>query len=96
VEWLNSGLNTGLQQHQFMELFSESFPGYIQRLKEAYPGLTETEIRFCCLERLKLSTKEKAVILGINENSVHKTQSRLRAKMGLSKEESLSIRLSDI
>jgi tetratricopeptide (TPR) repeat protein/DNA-binding CsgD family transcriptional regulator len=96
VEWLNSSLNTGLQQHQFMELFSQSFPGYTQRLKEAYPGLTETEIRFCCLERLKLSTKEKAVILGINENSVHKTQSRLRTKMGLSKEESLSIRLSDI
>lgn len=96
AEWLNTGLNTGLQQHQFMELFSESFPGYIQRLKEAYPVLTETEIRFCCLERLKLSTKEKAVILGINENSVHKTQSRLRTKIGLSKEESLSIRLKDI
>lgn len=96
VEWLNSSLNTGLQQHQFTELFSQSFPGYIQRLKEVYPGLTETEIRFCCLERLKLSTKEKAVILGINENSVHKTQSRLRTKMGLSKEESLSIRLTDI
>jgi hypothetical protein len=63
VDWNNSSLHTGIQYHKFLELFSRSFPGFIDRLNEAFPALTEAEIRYCCLERLNMNVKEKASIL---------------------------------
>jgi len=89
VDWHNSNLHTGLQYNKFLELFSRSFPGFIDRLNEAFPILTEAEIRYCCLERLNMNVKEKASILGINENSVNKTKGRLRSKLGLEKDASI-------
>ena len=89
VDWHNSSLHTGLQYNKFLELFSRSFPGFIERLNQAFPNLTEAEIRYCCLERLNMNVKEKASILGINENSVNKTKGRLRSKLGLVKDASI-------
>ena len=96
VDWHNSSLHTGIHYNKFLELFSRSFPGFIDRLNQAFPNLTEAEIRYCCLERLNMNVKEKASILGINENSVNKTKGRLRSKLGLEKETSVHFFLLSI
>ena len=89
VNWTESRILTQTHWKEFQVLFSASYPGFISRLKENLPQITEGEIRFCCLMRLQLKIKEIALILGVNENSAYKNRSRLLAKLELTDEKAL-------
>ena len=89
VNWTESRILTQSQWKEFQVLFNDSYPGFISRLKENLPQITEGEIRFCCLMRLQLKIKEIALILGVNENSAYKNRSRLLAKLELADEKAL-------
>jgi len=80
---------TDLQWEQFRELFEKVHGGYLHRVKEKFPNLTPSEIRFIALAKLQFSTKEMAAVLGISPVSVRSTWSRLRKKVNLSEDESL-------
>ena len=62
---------------------------FMQRLQKAYPSLSPSELKFCCLLRANLSTKETAQILGISSRSVDLKKYRLKIHMGLGKDTSL-------
>lgn len=69
---------------RFSAVFTEMRPGFVDKLHETYPVLTQGDIRLCCLLSMGLDTKHIARLLLIRPESVKKHRQRLRAKLGLS------------
>lgn len=63
---------------------------FFYKLNEKFPALTENEKKLCSLIVLDLSLKDVALINNISPDSVKKSRYRLRKKLGLSADESLS------
>ncbi|MEZ4952681.1 MAG: tetratricopeptide repeat protein [Saprospiraceae bacterium] len=63
--------------------FEKAYPGYMFRLRNAFPSLTEAEERLFLFIKLNLTTKESASLLGISPDSVKKTRNRLRKRLDL-------------
>lgn len=63
---------------------------FIARLTERYPKLTPKDIKLCIYLRMNLSSKEIAPLMNISFRSVELQRYRLRAKLGISKEENLT------
>ncbi len=76
--------------NKFKELFEQVHKGFFIRLKEKLPNLTQAETRLVCLTKLKLDTKHMAAIIGVSFTTIEQTRYRLRKKLNLSKEDSLS------
>ncbi|WP_379100669.1 hypothetical protein [Pedobacter alpinus] len=73
---------------RFRIIFSQVHVGYFQRLKDKIPDLTPAETRFMALNKLQLSNKEMAAVLGISIQSVRNIRSRLLKKLNLLDQES--------
>lgn len=63
---------------------------FISNLNKRYPKLTQGDIKLCSLIKLNLSSKEMAKLLGISVQSIHTNRYRLRKKLGLEKDVSLT------
>lgn len=63
---------------------------FIEKLNESYPHLTSKEKKILVLLRIGLSSKEMAPLLNISTKSVEISRYRLRSKMGLSRNDSLT------
>jgi predicted negative regulator of RcsB-dependent stress response/DNA-binding CsgD family transcriptional regulator len=83
VSWKETTILTQEHWQKFQELFQNSYPDFTQRLQEKIPGLTETELRFFCLLKVKLNDTEMGNVLGVNKNTIQQTRSRLRKKLNL-------------
>ncbi len=79
----NQRILTPADWSAFKIYFEKAYPGYLLRLRNAYPSLTEAEERLFLFIKLKLTNKEAAAILGISSDSVKKTRTRLRKRLGL-------------
>lgn len=101
----NGDINTGLQKlenlvdysfnldgdwKQFRLYFEEIHNGFFDALKDKYPDLTTNELRLAALAKLNLTIKEIATIMGITPNSVKTARYRLRKKLDIETEESLT------
>jgi len=64
--------------------------GYFKMLKEQYPKLTNNDIRLCSYLRMNFSSKEIAHLLNISTRSVEISRYRLRIKLSLNHDRSLS------
>ncbi len=73
----------------FRQKFTEVYPGFFEKLKAAYPGLTKTEIRFCAYLRSHLNSKQIASAMDISMEAIRKNRHRIRKKMALKIEDSL-------
>lgn len=76
--------------NEFRLIFEKVHSGYLIRLKEKLPDLTQGDIRYMALAKLQFSTKEMAAALGISQQSVRVAAHRLRKKLHLPEEGSLS------
>jgi tetratricopeptide (TPR) repeat protein len=65
-------------------------------LLERHNGLTKSDIQLCYLLRLELSNKEISVIRNVTPNSIKIFKNRLKNKLGLRPEESLTEYLKSI
>lgn len=63
---------------------------FIMKLRERYPDLTHNEILLCAYLKISLSTKEIAPLLNISQRGVETMRYRLRKKLNLEREDSLS------
>ena len=68
---------------------------FLRRLQEKYPELTQNEKELCLLIKLKLSSKDIAVMKSITTESVNVLRSRLRKKMNLDARDDLYAMLED-
>jgi|GEM_PF-360721 len=62
--------------------FGKIFPNFIQNLKSNYPAVTNAEIRYLMLSKLRLSHKEMSQALGVSSDTIRVTWNRVRKKLG--------------
>jgi hypothetical protein len=84
-----STILTEEEWERFRKLFDQVHKGFTVRLKEKLPDLTQAEIRFMVLAKLKFNNKEMANALNISTQAIRTTWYRLRKKLNLPEEGSL-------
>ncbi len=85
----NQRILTNEDWSDFKTYFEKVYPGYLLRLRNSFPDITESEERLFLFLKLKLNNKEVAAMLGISTDSVKKTRNRLRKRLDLNEEMSL-------
>lgn len=81
---------------QFAAHFDELIDGFLNRLKTAHPNLTRTDLKVCAYLRLNFSSKQIAQLQNISVRGVEIHRYRLRKKLELPTELSLSEYLASI
>lgn len=64
----------------FKEIFEKIYPSFFTKLSFDYPDMSPAETRIVALQKLNLSTKDMANMLGISVDSIKKARYRLRKK----------------
>ena len=82
-----SQLGESADSDNFWEVYQNNFnlihKNFFKNLRERYPSLTPTDLRFCALLRLNLSTKDIAQFTGLTVRGVEGARYRLRRKLDL-------------
>jgi AraC family chitin signaling transcriptional activator len=87
---INSSLNNTSDWKLFEEAFNNVDKDFMKKVKALHPSITPNDLRLCAYLRLNLSSKEIAPLLNISHKSVEVKRYRLRKKMGLDHDQSLS------
>jgi len=91
---LLSDFNENIVGKDSWSVFKESFDridrDFLKRLFEVHNSLTASDLKLCAYLRLNLSSKEIAPLLNISERSVEIKRYRLRKKLNLKHDESLT------
>ncbi len=85
----NSRILTDEDWEVFKRRFEAGNPGFLLRLRAAYPELSGAEERLLLLLKLGLNSQEVADTLGITVNGVKKGRQRLRKRLEIGPEEDL-------
>ncbi|HYD90743.1 MAG TPA: hypothetical protein VEA37_04555 [Flavobacterium sp.] len=78
-------MKTDIKWQDFVDHFEKVNPGFLKKIKEEHPQLTQKDIRFLCYLYMNLSTKEICAIFNITPTAFWKRQQRLCEKMNLKK-----------
>ena len=70
--------------------FDEVYPGYFNKLIKYSNKLTQNDLRLCAYIRLNQTTKEIAQMCGVSIRTIESQKYRLRKKLKLSKDQSLT------
>lgn len=73
-----------IQETEFDELFAmvdALHKNFTVRMVERHPGLTEKDLRLCCLIKLGYETLDLKDILNLEEDSLYKSKKRLRQRL---------------
>jgi hypothetical protein len=89
----NDSANKNLWK-EFELHFNETHPGFYKTLIEKYPQLTQSEIKLCAFLKLNLNTKDISMITQRTPHSIEAMRSRIRQKMKLDRNDSLSTELA--
>lgn len=76
--------------NDFNMKFVELNSSFYEHLRAKHPDLTPTEEKHCALIKLNFDSKEMSQILNISLQSVHTSRYRIKRKMGLPAEQSIS------
>jgi DNA-binding CsgD family transcriptional regulator len=87
---ISAEIDVERQNKIFETYFDEANEKLFARLTEQFPDLTPYDLRLCAFIRMNMSTKEIAAILNISYRGAEVSRYRLRKKLNLSREESLS------
>lgn len=74
----------------FEEAFNNADKDFLKKMKAKHPALTPNDLKLCAYLRLNLSSKEIAPLLNISPKSVEVKRYRLRKKMDLPHDASLT------
>lgn len=83
-------LDTGMGWDMFRQTFENVYPLFFKRIKTAHPTLTEYDIRLCTYILVGVDNKQIAMMLNVLPDSLKKSRTRLRKKLGISTDESLA------
>ncbi|MGI6242442.1 MAG: hypothetical protein ACOYJK_02715 [Prevotella sp.] len=90
----------GEDSEEVWNIFQQNFDlihqNFFRNLRSRYPNLTPTDLKFCALLRLNLNTKEIAKITNLTIRGVEGARYRLRKKLGIKNEQSLTDFLIDM
>lgn len=92
--------NKSNYESDFLNIFETQFrdvhAGFYERIDRKHPELTPTEKKICIFLKMKLNTKEIAVLLLSTSASIEVTRARIRKKIGLDHFQSLTEYISGI
>jgi DNA-binding CsgD family transcriptional regulator len=92
--YLNDKIDKNISNQDDWQIFETNFERaheqFFTKIKEAYPELTSSDLRLCAYLRMNLSSKEIAPLLGISVRGVENHRYRLRKKLYLEHDESLT------
>lgn len=83
-------LDTGMGWDMFRQTFENVYPMFFKRIKAAHPKLTEYDVRLCTYILVGVDNKQIAMMLNVLPDSLKKSRTRLRKKLGISTDESLA------
>ncbi|MFN2260624.1 MAG: triple tyrosine motif-containing protein [Psychroflexus sp.] len=87
---INRNLNNTDDWKFFEEAFNNADKDFLKKIKSKHPSLTPNDLKLCAYLRLNLSSKEIAPLFNISTRSVEVKRYRLRKKMDLSRNDSLT------
>jgi DNA-binding CsgD family transcriptional regulator len=91
---LSNKIDDNIREDDILQKFEENFDlvhnNFIQRLSAQYPSLSMIERKMCAYIKMQLSSKEIAPLLNNSIRGVETTRYRLRKKLGLNRDESLT------
>lgn len=97
---LRNSIEENISQDEEWKKINQNFDivyeNYTKRLMELHPNLTASDKRMCCYIKMGLSSKEIAPLLNISYKSVEMARYRLRKKMEIVGDRSLSDYLANI
>lgn len=73
-----------------------NYSEYISRLNEKFPDLSDSEKRICTMLLIDYTTKEISDVLNISEKSINNIRSKIRKKMDVPENFSISQFLKNI
>ena len=90
IQMIDNNLNNSDDWKFFEEAFNNADKNFLKKIKELHPEMTPSDLKLCAYLRLNLSSKEIAPLLNISVKSVEVKRYRLRKKMNLPHENSLT------
>ncbi|WMI69154.1 triple tyrosine motif-containing protein [Mangrovimonas sp. YM274] len=90
IRIIDKNLNNKEDWKFFEEAFNNADKDFLNKIKDKHPTLTPNDLKLCAYLRLNLSSKEIAPLLNISAKSVEVKRYRLRKKMDLPHEASLT------
>ena len=90
IKIIDKNLNNTDDWKLFQEAFNNADKDFLKKIKSIHSSLTPNDLRLCAYLRLNLSSKEIAPLLNISTRSVEVKRYRLRKKMNLPHESSLT------
>lgn len=90
LQHVHKKLNIDRDWEDFKLTFENVHQDFFVHLLQHYPDMTPAELKLCALIKLNMGTKEIAALLGISADSAKTSRYRLRKKLNLSQEQSLS------
>lgn len=96
VQKINQNAQYENQWQEFNRIFEEVHPSFFQKINTLFPELSSNDIKLLALHKMKMESKEMALILGISPESLRVSRYRLRKKMGLDEGVNLSNYLQEV
>lgn len=90
IKFIDRNLNNTDDWKFFQEAFNNADKDFLKKVKGMHPSLTPNDLRLCAYLRLNLTSKEIAPLLNISPKSVEVKRYRLRKKMDLPHDYSLT------
>lgn len=90
IKTIDHNLNNTDDWKFFEEAFNNADKDFLKKVKEMHSEMTPNDLKLCAYLRLNLSSKEIAPLLNISVRSVEVKRHRLRKKMQLPRENSLT------
>jgi tetratricopeptide (TPR) repeat protein len=82
-KFIQSNLHFEDEWDAFKLHFEQVHPQFFDKLQSRFPDLTPNELKLCAYTRINLSNKEIARLLNINSSSVEMARYRMKKKVGL-------------
>lgn len=86
---INQNISSDADWAVFEALFDQAHENFFKRLKNAFPDLTQSDLKLCAYLKLNLSSKEIAPLLNITFRGVETRRYRLRRRLMLDSDENL-------
>lgn len=87
MDYLLKHIDDNTENQEFWDIFQKNFDliheKFFRNLRERYPSLTSSDLKFCALLRLNLSTKDIAQFTNLTVRGVEAARYRLRKKLAL-------------
>ncbi|HYC85012.1 MAG TPA: triple tyrosine motif-containing protein, partial [Chryseosolibacter sp.] len=86
IKLIDNNLRLDNDWKKFEFYFDQVHGNFLKQLRDRYPDLTVSQLKLCAYLKMKLSSKEIAILMNVSVAGVEKSRYRLRKKFSLEHE----------